>query len=51
MRQVLKISDVLAFQRFLKLCAARVGSLINYAELARDAEVSPHTAKAWLSIL
>jgi uncharacterized protein len=50
-RQVLKISDVVTFQRFVKLCAARTGNLVNYAELARDADISPNTAKAWLSIL
>lgn len=50
-RQVLGISDVLTFQRFLKLCAARVGNLINYSDLARDCDISPNTAKAWLSVL
>jgi len=50
-RQVLKISDVITFQRFLKLCAARVGNLINYAELARDCDISGATAKAWMSVL
>lgn len=50
-RQVLKISDVVTFQKFLKLCAARIGTIVNYADLARDADMSPHTAKAWLSIL
>ena len=50
-RQVLAISDVTAFQRFLKLCAARVGNLVNYSDLARDCDISPNTAKAWLSIL
>lgn len=50
-RQILRVSDVIAFQRFLKLCAARVGNIVNYADLARDADVSPNTAKAWLSIL
>lgn len=50
-RQVLGIADVLAFQRFLKLCAARVGNLINYSDLARDCDISPNTAKAWLSVL
>lgn len=50
-RQVLKITDVLTFQKFLKLCASRVGNLINYAELARDCEISPHTAKEWISVL
>lgn len=35
----------------LKLCAARVGNLINYAELGRDCEISAVTAKAWVSVL
>ena len=50
-RQVLKVTDVISFQRFIKLCAARVGNIINYADLARDADISPNTAKAWISIL
>jgi len=50
-RQVLKITDILTFQKFIKLCAARVGSLLNYAELARDCEISPHTAKEWIAVL
>jgi uncharacterized protein len=50
-RQLLKITDVLTFGRFLKLCAARIGNLINYAELARDCDISPHTAKEWIAIL
>jgi len=50
-RQVLGISDVVTFQRFLKLCAARVGNLVNYSDLARDCDISPNTAKAWLSVL
>ncbi len=50
-RQVLNVSDIVTFQRFLKLCAARTGNLLNYASLARDADISPNTAKAWISIL
>ncbi len=50
-RQILSITDVVAFQRFLKLCAARVGNILNYASIARDADISPNTAKAWISIL
>lgn len=50
-RQLLNIVDVLTFQRFLKLCAARSGSQLNYAELARDTDVSPNTIKQWISIL
>lgn len=50
-RQIINITDLSKFQRFLKLCAARVGNLINYAELSRDCDISPHTAKAWISLL
>ena len=50
-RQVLNIADVVTFGRFIKLCAARSGNLLNYAELARDANISPNTAKSWISIL
>lgn len=50
-RQVLKITDVITFQRFLKLCAARIGNLLNCAELARDCDISPNTAKEWISVL
>jgi predicted AAA+ superfamily ATPase len=50
-RQIIKVGDVNAFRKFLTLCAARTGSLLNYADLARDADISPNTAKAWISIL
>lgn len=50
-RQVLKIQDVVTFQRFIKVCAARVGSILNYADLARDCDISLNTAKSWISVL
>lgn len=50
-RQIIKIGDVNAFRKFIVLCAARTGSLLNYADLARDCDISPNTAKAWISIL
>src|SRR5579872_1301457 len=50
-RQLINITEVLTFGKFLKLCAARVGNLINYAELARDCDINPHTAKEWIAIL
>lgn len=50
-RDVLKISDVATFQRFIRVCAARIGSLLNYADIARDCDISLNTAKAWISIL
>lgn len=50
-RQLLKIGNILSFQKFITLCAARIGNTLNFADLARDADVSPNTAKAWFSIL
>lgn len=45
------VGNETSFLRFVKTCAARTGQLLNYAELARDADVSANTAKSWLSIL
>lgn len=50
-RSVLQISDLMAFQKFMKLCAARTSNIINFADLARDCDISPKTAKAWISVL
>ncbi|OGB85937.1 hypothetical protein A3J41_01875 [candidate division TM6 bacterium RIFCSPHIGHO2_12_FULL_38_8] len=50
-RNVLQISDLVAFQKFMKLCAARIGNIINFADLARDCDISPKTAQAWASVL
>ncbi len=50
-RQIKNIPDLMQFQSFLKLCAGRVGQLINFSDLGRDAGISYNTAKGWLSIL
>jgi hypothetical protein len=50
-RDLARVGDELAFLRFLRAAAARTGGLLNLAELARDADVAPNTAKNWLSIL
>ncbi len=50
-RQLAAIQDLSAFQRFLKLTAARTGQLLNMQALGSDAGVSDKTVKHWLSIL
>lgn len=50
-RQLLDVRDRSSFDRFLRLCAARTGQILNVADLARDAGVSPKTASGWLSVL
>lgn len=50
-RDLARVGDEMAFLRFLRASAARTGQLLNLSELARDADVTPSTAKTWLSIL
>ncbi|MFO7970554.1 MAG: ATP-binding protein [Desulfobacterales bacterium] len=51
LRQLTAIKDLALFQRFVKLCAGRVGQLLNVNSLASDTGVSHTTAGNWLSIL
>jgi predicted AAA+ superfamily ATPase len=50
-RDLARVGDEMAFLRFLRTTAARTGQLLNLADLARDADIAPNTAKNWLSIL
>ncbi len=50
-RDLARVGDEMAFLRFLRASAARTAQLLNLSELARDADISPNTAKSWLSIL
>lgn len=50
-RDLARVGDEMAFLRFLRTTAARTGQMLNILELARAADVSPNTAKSWLSIL
>ncbi len=50
-RQVLNVQNLPTFQRFLRLCAGRVGQLLNVSALASEAGITAHTAKSWLAVL
>ncbi len=50
-RQILNVTDLLAFQTFLGLCAGHAGNLVNLSELGSSAGISHNTARAWLSVL
>jgi predicted AAA+ superfamily ATPase len=50
-RQALNVDDLAAFDRLLRAAALRAGQLLSYTQLARDAGVSPNTAKRWLAVL
>ncbi len=50
-RQVVEVQNLSLFQRFIKMCAARVGQLLNMSSLAIDCGVSHNTIRSWLSVL
>ena len=50
-RDLLQIKDQIRFTKFLKLCAARIGSLFNASELGAEVGVSSKTISHWLSVL
>ena len=50
-RDLARVGDETSFLRFVRSAASRTGQLLNLSDLARDADVSPNTAKSWLSIL
>jgi predicted AAA+ superfamily ATPase len=50
-RQLLAVRDLTQFQRFLRMCAARSGQLLNLTALGADCGISAVTAREWLSVL
>ena len=50
-RQLGEIRNLSSFRRFVRLCAGRVGHLVNLASLGADAGVSHTTAREWLTVL
>jgi len=50
-RLVKNIADLSTFERFLRLCAGRIGQLLNMSGLAVETGVDVKTIGAWLSVL
>lgn len=50
-RQIINVTDLTVFERFLRLVAIRTGQILNISDLARDAAISVPTANRWLSVL
>ena len=51
LRQLAAVHDVQRFERFVRLCAGRIGQIVNLVSLGNDAGVSHATARAWLDLL
>jgi predicted AAA+ superfamily ATPase len=50
-RDIKQITSLIEFQKFMRLCAARIGRLLDLTELSKDAGISLATVKSWLSVL
>ncbi len=50
-RQLMAIKDLALFERFVRLCAGRIGQLLNLQSLGNDVGISHTTARSWLTLL
>jgi hypothetical protein len=50
-RQIQAITDLAQFTLFLRMCAGRMGQILNLSAMANECGISPNTAKSWLSLL
>ncbi|OGT41128.1 MAG: AAA family ATPase [Gammaproteobacteria bacterium RIFCSPHIGHO2_12_FULL_40_19] len=50
-RQLVNVQDLRTFRRFLQMCAARTGQILNLSSLANDCGITHNTAKSWISVL
>ena len=50
-RKMINVQKLREFEVFIRLLAARVGQLVNYASLANDVGVSAPTIREWISLL
>jgi predicted AAA+ superfamily ATPase len=50
-RHIKQIPDLSLFQKFLKLCAGRVGQLLDLTSIGNDCGITANTVRSWLSVL
>ena len=50
-RQLINVGDLQTFQKFVMLCAGRIGQLLNLTDIAVSCGISSPTATKWLSVL
>ncbi len=51
LRQLINVKDLTQFDRFVRICAGRVGQILNLEEIGGEVGISSHTVKEWISIL
>ena len=51
LKQILSVTNLRDYRRFLSLLAIRVGQLLNYSEISKEIGVAVNTVKAWVNTL
>ena len=51
LKQILNVTNLRDFRRFLIMLAIRVGQLLNYSEISKEVGVAVNTIKAWVNAL
>lgn len=51
LRDLVALRNLSEFRRMVRLCAGRVGQVLNYNSLANDVGVSQHTIASWIGLL
>ena len=50
-RSLINVKDYMLFERFLRICAARTGQLVNMTDIGNECGISHNTVNHWLSLL
>ncbi|CAN5315754.1 ATP-binding protein [soil metagenome] len=50
-RLIKNIEDTLLFTKFLKICAGRVGQMVNASAISNECGIDMRTVNSWLSVL
>jgi uncharacterized protein len=50
-RSIINVGDLIQFQRFVRLCAGRIGQQVNFSQFGNELGISYHTVQKWLSVL
>lgn len=50
-RQLTHVHDLNVFIKFIKICAGRIGQVINWSSMSNDIGVSAQTIQRWVSLL
>ena len=51
LRQLINVKDLTQYERFIRICAGRIGQVMNLEEIGGEVGISSHTVKHWISIL